>query len=89
MIWRCKSARVHNNLPASCITLIDDVADLDPKSELRKWDKSGTFSDQNSIHFSSASHNVLKSDLKTVAQSDPSDELFDSAFSTRFSVLLL
>ena len=29
-----------------------------------KWDKSGTFSDQISVHFGSASQNVLKSDLK-------------------------
>ena len=29
-----------------------------------KWDKSGTFSDQISVHFGSPSQNVLKSDLK-------------------------
>ena len=29
-----------------------------------KWDKSGTFSDQISVHFGSVSQNVLKSDLK-------------------------
>ena len=29
-----------------------------------KWDKSGTFSDQISVHFGSMSQNVLKSNLK-------------------------
>ena len=29
-----------------------------------KWDKSGTFSDQTSVHFGSLSQNVLKFDLK-------------------------
>ena len=32
----------------------------------QKWDKSGTFSDQILVHFSSESQNVLKSDLKKV-----------------------
>ena len=29
-----------------------------------KWDKSGTFSDQNSVHFGAVRQNVLNSDLK-------------------------
>ena len=30
----------------------------------KKWDKSGTFSDQISVHFGALRQNVLKSDLK-------------------------
>ena len=31
-----------------------------------KWDNSGTFSDQMSVHFGSESHNALKSGLKSI-----------------------
>ena len=31
-----------------------------------KWDKSGTFPDQISVHFGSVRQNILKSDLKSI-----------------------
>ena len=43
---------------------VSDLAQKWARLSPTKWDKSGTFSDQISVHFGALRQNVLKSDLK-------------------------